>query len=246
MTQFKISLAISYFVLCTIGVFAAVAQAPDNVAKAESSLPRVYVVGDSISIRYGPFLKQYLNGFMHYARKADDSEAKVGLPNPRNQNGGDSSMVLRYIEAAEKVGGLDADILLLNCGLHDIKSDPKTNEKQVPIDQYEENLKKILASATRMGLKVVWVRTTPVDEKVHNKPNSTFYRFSADCAAYNDVADRVMKAAGIPEINLFAFTNNIGQNLFADHVHFPEPVCEKQGAFIAGWLIGWWGTQTPG
>ncbi len=214
--------------------------------KTDAKLPRVFVIGDSISLQYGPFLQQYLNGFMHYARKTDESEAKAGIPDPRNQNGGDSSMVLRYIEAAEKAGGLDADILLLNCGLHDIKSDPKTKEKQVPIDQYEENLKMILASAQRMGMKVVWVRTTPVDEKVHNKPNSTFYRFSADCAAYNDVADGVMKAAGVPEIDLFAFTNNIGQNLFADHVHFPEPVREKQAAFIAGSLIGWWGTQSAG
>ena len=230
-------------VTCAIGVLCSTALGQDDAAKTESKLPGVYVIGDSISIQYGPFLEQYLRGFMRYARKAEDSEAKAGLPDPLGQNGGDSSMVLRFVEAAEKAGGLGADILLLNCGLHDIKTTPDSGEKQVPIDAYEENLKKILASANRMGMKVVWVRTTPVDDNVHNKPASTFFRFAADCAAYNGVADRVMKEAGVPEIDLFTFTNNLGENLFADHVHFPEPVREKQGAYIAGWLTAWWNVK---
>ncbi|GMV93483.1 MAG: hypothetical protein AMXMBFR82_32610 [Candidatus Hydrogenedentota bacterium] len=219
-----------------------IAQEGDTGAEAE--LNKVYVIGDSISIQYGPYLQQYLRGFMDYDRKADESEKNVGLAEPRGANGGDSSMVLRFVEAAEKAGGLGADILVLNCGLHDIKTEPLTGAKQVPIDQYEENLKKIVASAQRMNMKVVWVRTTPVDESIHNNPNSIFHRFAADCAAYNDVADRVMTEAGVPMIDLFTFTNNIGENLFADHVHFPEPVREKQGAFIAGWLVAWNGKNT--
>ncbi|MCL4694427.1 MAG: SGNH/GDSL hydrolase family protein [Candidatus Hydrogenedentes bacterium] len=219
-----------------------IAREPDT--GEEAALRKVYVIGDSISIQYGPYLQQYLRGFMDYDRKGDESEKNAGLEEPRGANGGDSSMVLRFVEAAEKAGGLGADVLLLNCGLHDIKTAPQTGAKQVPIDQYEENLKKIVASARRMNMKVVWVRTTPVDENVHNKPDSIFHRFAADCAAYNDVADQVMKEAGVPEIDLFAFTNNIGENLFADHVHFPEPVREKQGAFIAGWLVAWNGKST--
>ncbi len=220
------------------------APAQEASAGADATLPKVYVIGDSISIQYGPYLQQYLRGFINYDRKGEDSEKNAGLAEPRGANGGDSSMVLRFVEAAEKAGGLGADVLVLNCGLHDIKTDPQTGAKQVPIDQYEENLKRIVASARRMNMKVVWVRTTPVDENVHNKANSTFHRFAADCAAYNDVADRVMAEAGVPMIDLFTFTNNIGENLFADHVHFPEPVREKQGAFIAGWLVAWNGKST--
>lgn len=222
--------------IVTLG-HSATAQEADTGAEAE--LNKVYVIGDSISIQYGPYLQQYLRGFMHYDRKGDDSEKNAGLEEPRGANGGDSSMVLRFVEAAEKAGGLGADILVLNCGLHDIKTDPLTGTKQVPLDQYEENLKRIVASARRMNMKIVWSRTTSVDDNVHNKANSTFHRFAADCAAYNEVADRVMAEAGVPVIDLFAFTNNIGENLFSDHVHFPEPVREKQGAFIAGWLVAW-------
>ena len=66
-----------------------------------------------------------------------------------------------------------------------------------------------------------------------------FHRFVADCAAYNAVADRIMNAAGVPVIDLFTFTRNLGPELFCDHVHFHVNIREKQAAFIAGWLAGW-------
>jgi lysophospholipase L1-like esterase len=237
-------LVVTIVIGCALACLCPSATAQEEHQAPDPGLPRVYVIGDSISIQYGLYLEQYLRGFMEYSRKEEDSEAKVGLPEPHSGNGGDSSTVLRFVEAAEKSGGFGADILLLNCGLHDIKTNRETSEKQVPIDQYESNLKKILESAKRMGMAVVWVRTTPVDENVHNqRPNIAFFRFAADCSAYNEVADRVMNEAGVRLIDLHSFTNNIGGELFADHVHFPEPIREKQGAFIAGWLVAWWNAQ---
>ena len=66
-----------------------------------------------------------------------------------------------------------------------------------------------------------------------------FHRFVADCLAYNDAADRVMAEAGVPSIDLFTFTRNLGPDLYCDHVHFVEPIREKQAAFIAGWVNGY-------
>jgi len=54
--------------------------------------------------------------------------------------------------------------------------------------------------------------------------------------AYNDVADRVMREAGVPVMDLYTFTCNLGTDLYCDHVHFHSHVREKQAAFIAGWL----------
>jgi hypothetical protein len=42
-------------------------------------------------------------------------------------------MVLAYLASVRAAGGLLADTLLLNCGLHDIKTDLKTGAKQVPL-----------------------------------------------------------------------------------------------------------------
>lgn len=57
--------------------------------------------------------------------------------------------------------------------------------------------------------------------------------------AYNAVADRVMAAARVPCIDLYGFTCLLGPDLYCDHVHFKEPIREKQAAFLAGWLARW-------
>lgn len=203
--------------------------------------PRLYVIGDSISIQYGPYLEQYLAGRFAYARKTAEAEARFDLPQPMGDNGGDSSVVLAFlrglIEAGEPDGNWTADLLLVNCGLHDIKTDPATGRKQVEIDDYRRNLQEIVALAERANIPLVWVRTTPCDEAVHNtRPDTAFYRFAADCTAYNAVADAVMAAAGLPSIDLHNFTASLGSELFCDHVHFYDHIREKQAAYIAGWL----------
>lgn len=198
-------------------------------------MKRLYVLGDSISIDYGPHLQRYLHGTMAYARKEGEAEARLNLDRPQGANGGDSSMVLDFLR---KSGRLPADVLLLNCGLHDIKTDPATGTKQVPLDQYRQNLQAILTVVHEMKLSLVWVRTTPADERVHNtRPNMAFHRFRADNDAYNAAADTIMRAAGIPIIDLHAFTLALGSDLYRDHVHFHPAICQLQAAYLAGWLI---------
>ena len=201
-----------------------------------SSIKKLYVIGDSISIQYGPYLKQYLTGVMHYARKEGEAEALLNLDNPQGANGGDSSMVLSFLTALIKSGSFDADLLLVNCGLHDIKRNSVTGAVQVSIADYENNLRSIVSVVRTMPTELVWIRTTPCDEQVHNRPGMGFHRFSADCTRYNAVADQVMREAGVPVIDFHTFTHNLGPELYCDHVHFHEHIREKQGAFIAGWL----------
>lgn len=197
---------------------------------------KVYVLGDSISIQYGPYLQAYLDGVTEYTRKEGEDEASLDLDNPQGANGGDSSMVLAFLTETARGEGIDADLLLLNCGLHDIKTDPATGAKQVPIDQYEDYLRTIVQTVSQMRPKLVWIRSTPCDEVVHNRGDIAFHRFAADGQAYNDVADRVMAEVGAPIIDLYTFTCNLGEDPYCDHVHFHEAVRQQQGAFIAGWL----------
>ncbi len=93
---------------------------------------------------------------------------------------------------------------------------------------------------------LVWVRTTPCDEQVHNRPGMSFHRFAADCATYNRAADQIMTEAGVPALDLHTFTGNLGPDIYCDHVHFHEHVREKQGAFIAGWLAAWQSAHSTG
>jgi lysophospholipase L1-like esterase len=198
---------------------------------------KLYVLGDSISIHYGPFLQAYLKGVMEYSRKEGEEEALLNLDNPQGANGGDSSMVLSFLTAKARSGGIDADLLLLNCGLHDIKTDLRSGRKQVPIIQYEDNLRAILKTVRGPRPKLIWIRTTLFDEAIHNSSGVGFHRYAVDCIGYNRVADRVMEESGVPIVDLCAFTLNLGSDLYCDHVHFHEHIREKQAAFIAGWLF---------
>ena len=38
-------------------------------------LPKLFLIGDSISIQYGPYLEKYLEGTVVYERKQDDGQA---------------------------------------------------------------------------------------------------------------------------------------------------------------------------
>ncbi len=202
------------------------------------SNPRVFVIGDSISMQYHPYLEKFLEGRFQYSRKTGETAAALNLDIPTGANGGDSGMVVQFLLALQRAGGLAADWLLVNCGLHDIKRNPVTGVRQVPAEQYPENLRQIVALAKAMKLKLVWINTTPADEAVHNAKSKEFHRFAADVVECNHVAAEVMGAAGVPMIDLFTFTTRLGPDLYCDHVHFHDAVREKQASFIAGWLMG--------
>lgn len=195
------------------------------------NLPTLHVVGDSISIHYGPYLQAMLAGIMTYSRKTapDGSTDDSGAA-----NGGDSSMVRAYLKTLKIE--LRFDYLLINCGLHDIKRDPVTNQPQVPTDQYAASLRGIVAIADRITRRMIWVRTTPVIEERHNRLNTAFRRYEADVEAYNASADRIMREHAISIIDLFTFTRNLGSEVYVDHVHFTAEVRAQQAAFIAGHL----------
>lgn len=193
----------------------------------------LYVIGDSISIHYGPFLEKQLEGVMGYARKEG---AEDNLDDPNGANGGDSSMVLDFLRDQVASNSIDADLLLVNCGLHDIKTHRDTGKAQIAIENYAKNLRAIIEAASAAKLQLIWIRTTPLDEKIHNARDVGFLRYNADHEAYQHVADEIMREARIPIIDLHTFTANLGPDLYIDHVHYPEHIREKQAAYIAGWL----------
>lgn len=197
----------------------------------------VYVIGDSISIHYGAYLENHLKDFMHYRRKEGINEAMKHLDIPDGANCGDSSMVLSYLKVLKAAGELTSDFVMVNCGLHDIKTSKETGKIQIPLEQYRSNLSSIINIFSDLdGVNLLWVSTTPCDEKVHNHPRIAFHRYANDCLAYNAVANDLMSKRGIPILDLHAFTVSLGHDLYCDHVHFHDHVRQKQAAFLAGAL----------
>jgi len=198
---------------------------------------KIFVLGDSISIGYGSFLEKRISFFADYTRKESMPQALENLDYPHDANGGDSSMALAYLRERFAQADFQPDYLLINCGLHDIKTDIQTGAKQVPLERYRGNLEQIKRLALRQGVRLVWLRTTPVDDDVHNSRSCSFHRFAADVEAYNEAADEIMQGPGVCAIDLFGFTKSLGgAELFCDHVHYPPAIQEAQAAFIAGYL----------
>jgi len=197
----------------------------------------VFVIGDSISIHYGPYLKRMLDGRFAYDRKRELDQALADLDKPVGANGGDSRQVLAFLHEHSKEG-IHYDILLLNCGLHDLRTDPQTGEKQVPIEEYRGNLQTVLQLAKKVSTSTAWVRTTPIDDEQHNSRETGFKRYLEDVIQYNAVADAVMETAHVPVIDLYTFTQNLGDNIYCDHAHFTEEFRALQAAFMAGHLYG--------
>lgn len=194
----------------------------------------VFVIGDSVSIQYGSFLKEMIKSKYNFSRTSEIVDGD--LDKPVGANTGDSKMVLKYLRG-EYNKGTKYNILLLNCGLHDIRIDRVTKQIQVKEREYEENICLISDFALKMSEKVIWITTTPVVDVIHNRRSEGFLRYNKDVILYNSIAKKAMDKYQVACVDLYSFTISLGDDIYSDHVHFKDEVRALQGAFIAGYLF---------
>ena len=127
-------------------------------------MKQLYIIGDSISIEYGPSVEKSLPSAVSYARKKGLSEAMANLDIPTGVNGGDSSMVLAYLQSLCADESFRPDILAINAGLHDLRKNPQDGSYQNSLKQYRLNIRAIAELCASSGL--VWIRTTPIDDAI--------------------------------------------------------------------------------
>jgi len=165
----------------------------------------LYSIGDSISIGYLPHL--VISLAEHYT--------VAHCPG----HGGTSTRIIENL--SDWMAGYEADVVLLNCGLHDINV--QAGQPATLPDQYEANLRDIIDDLTGLSCspRTVWCSTTPVIDERHQAVKS-FERHNQDVVAYNQIADEVMAAAGIETIDLYevVVNNDPAALLAADGVHF--------------------------
>ena len=214
---------------------AAGAAAPTETGVPE--LPRLFVLGDSISIQYGPFLKLSLQGIFDYSRKGEDADPSD--TSIKGQNGGSSSDVLEYLKTLPAKDVDRESWILLNAGLWDVRRHKETGAVKVPLQNYRANVRSMFELARAKGFgHICWVRTTHVDDAVHAaRATGDFTRSMADAELYNDVADEVCKECDVTTIDLGPASEGLGAEAFKDHVHFTPEVSGRQGGLIAGVLL---------
>ncbi len=150
--------------------------------KEDPSLPRVLLIGDSISIGYTFPTRKLLAGKANVLR----------IP----ANGGPTSRGLQHLGKWLAIGKLD--VIHFNFGLHDCRIMWPKDKPQIPIEAYEKNLRQIVAKLKKNGAKLIWATTTAVVDGERRK------RRLKDVEAYNAVARKIMEAEGIPINDLFA------------------------------------------
>jgi len=149
----------------------------------DPDLPRVLLLGDSISVGYTLPTRELLAGKANVHRALE--------------NCGPTIKGLQRIEAW--LGEGSWDVIHFNFGLHDLKMDEE-GRHQVPPDQYEANLETIVARLEQTGAEVIWASTTPVPDPVNGPA-----RRSEDVVRYNAIAASIMHAHGIAIDDLYEF-----------------------------------------
>lgn len=156
---------------------------PDPRLLDDPKLPRVLVIGDSISMNYHDEAKQALAGVANYHR-IDGNAFTSG-------HGADNAELWL---GNYKDKGLHWDVIQFNHGLHDLRQtyEAKTETwgpPQVPIEEYQANLERLIAVLKQTGATLVWASTTPVQRDILGQ----YARRKGAAAEYNAAALEVMK-----------------------------------------------------
>eukprot|EP00928_Gymnodinium_smaydae_P066668 TRINITY_DN49643_c0_g1_i1.p1 TRINITY_DN49643_c0_g1~~TRINITY_DN49643_c0_g1_i1.p1 ORF type:complete len:245 (+),score=18.83 TRINITY_DN49643_c0_g1_i1:55-789(+) len=230
----------------------------------DTQQPVVFILGDSISCDYTAAVQRELDDIAIVSRK--NPSGGYNDCSLIGRNGGNSQDVIEWLQYALKerqVTNVDpheegsisdsmaettdtsqtplpakVDVLVLNCGLWDVRRETEQSPCRFSHEEYKNNLELIFDLAKEVvgntGI-TLWVSTTPVHDETHNRKCKAFNRYEADVQRYNTLAREVCCARRIEVVDLYAETVNIGSQkpLFRDHVHFFGDVSKQQGNFVA-------------
>jgi len=166
--------------------------------KDDPRLPRVLLIGDSISIGYTAAVRELLAG------KANVHRAPT--------NCGPTTKGLAELQ--QWLGEQPWDVIHFNWGLHDLRL--IEGKHQVPLEAYEKNLRELVGRLKKTNATLIWCTTTPVPPGV-----APTFRKSEDVPAYNAAARRVMEENGIEIDDLYSFAlPRLGEIQLPANVHF--------------------------
>jgi lysophospholipase L1-like esterase len=183
-----------------------------DAPKDDPKLPRVLLIGDSISIDYTTYVRQALNGKVNLHRTRENAGSTTnGLANLKSWLGKDKW-----------------DLIYFNFGLHDLRS---VGEKGhvASLEEYEKNLEQIVEGLKKTGAKLIWASTTPVPNGKVTPP-----RRSEDVPLYNAAAKKVMDKNGVQVHDLYSLAlPNLEKWQLKNNVHFKVEGYEAIGSEVA-------------
>ncbi len=179
-----------------------------DFVKDDPKLPRVLLIGDSISRGYTLTVRHALAG------KANVHRAPA--------NCGPTAMGLQKLPLW--LGKGQWDVIHFNFGIHDRNSDEAV---------YTANLEQIIAQLQKTGAKLIWARTTP-PASGENREKFT----AGQCEQVNRVADAIMRKHGIPEDDLnAAVASRLAELQNKNDVHFNGAGYDILGRQVASEIL---------
>ncbi len=192
----------------------------------DPKLPRVLLIGDSISIGYTLNVRDLLNG-----------QANVHRP---PMNCGPTTRGLKHLDAW--LGDGRWDVIHFNWGLHDLKymgpggenaANPaaKGSARQVDPKQYEANLETLVSRLKKTKANLIWCSTTPV-------PAGAKGRMVGDALKYNAIAARIAIKQKIAIDDLYAFAKlRLVEIQHPADVHFTAKGSKQLAALVAASIL---------
>jgi len=166
-------------------------ETPWDFVADDPKLPRVLLIGDSISCGYTLTLRHALAGRVNVHRAP--------------ANCGSTTMGLKHLPAW--LGGGKWDVIHFNFGIWDRNTDRAI---------YASNLEQIVTQLQRTGAKLIWARTTPPASSRNAEGYSLL-----QCEEVNVVADRIMRQNGIPMDDLCSLVQpRLAELQLTNNVHF--------------------------
>ncbi len=149
----------------------------------DPALPRVLLLGDSISMSYTAPVRRRLAGAATVHRAPDNCRSTRHSLTDLDRYLGD--------------GGWR--VIHCNWGIHDITRRDSPDVRQVEVEEYGRNLEALFERLEATGARLIWATTTPVQE-------GTPDRMPADVVRYNGVARGIVSARGIAVDDLYSLT----------------------------------------
>lgn len=157
-------------------------------------LPRVLLIGDSISMGYTLPVREKLKDVANVHRPLE--------------NCGDTARGLARLDVW--LGQGHWDVIHFNFGLHDLKYldakrnyvAPENGKQVAPPQDYEKNLRELVARLQKTGARLIFATTTPV-------PSGSLGRVEGDDRRFNEIAGRVMNDMGVAIDDLGGYVQRI-------------------------------------
>lgn len=148
------------------------------------------------------------------------------------------------LEIVDWVAPTTADIVHINCGLHDIRFDPGVDRPTCSIHEYAANLESIFSYLASTAPIVIWATSTPIDEAVHNSSKLS-KRYQTDLIEYNRASVALALEFGFHINDLHKLLSSFSPRnlLLPDGLHFNATGNALIGKIVADAVLAHAGQQ---